>query len=173
MADYALYGADSQAVPAGTADALLKRNAANTGWEFKTSAQLGLTHSLLQTTFTEISVDTTTTNAGFVDLLTQVITIVAGSILLITFTGSASHSANNNTIDFQLVIDTVPVRGTTMRIPTANTGQSSSIVYRRTGLAVGAHTIKIQWRTPAATARIRPVATLVEHASLLCQEVTV
>lgn len=173
MADHAIYGSNIEVVPAGVANALLKRTVANDGWEFKTAAQLGLAPTLLQTTFTEVTVDTTTGSGVFVDLISQVITITAGSIILISFTASASNTSQNTTIDFQLMIDGVATRGTGMRTSSTTAPQGNAITYRKTGLAVGAHTIKIQWRTGGGTARVRPVATAIEHASLLCQEVTV
>jgi hypothetical protein len=173
MSDKALYCADVEVVPAGSADGLLKRTAANTGWEFKTAAQLGLSRTLVQTVFVEQAIDTTTGSASFGDLLTQTITITAGSILLIMFTGSASNTNSNNTIDFQITLDAVAVRGSGMRVSSNNVPMSSAITYRKTGLAAGLHTVKVQWRTGGNTARIRPATTLNEHASLLLQEVTV
>jgi hypothetical protein len=170
--DYALYTGSTENAPAGTADGLLKRNAANNGWEFKTAAELGLTATLKQTLFAQITVDTTTTSAAFVDLLTQAITITAGSKVIINFTASANNS-NVSLIQFQITIDGAAVRGASSRVSQNNTEVCCSIVYERLGLAAGAHTVKIQWRTTAGTARIRPVATVVEHASLILQEVTV
>lgn len=173
MSDKALYAADTQVIPAGVADGLLKRTAANTGWEFKTAAQLGIAPTLLQTTFTELTLDTTTGLGTFGDLLTQVITIQAGSILLIHFTASAGNTSTATTIDFQITIDAVAARGTGMRTVAINVPMGNAIVYRKTGLSAGLHTIKVQWRTGGGSARIRPATTVNEHASLMIQEVTV
>jgi hypothetical protein len=174
MSDHALFCSNTEVVPAGASDALLKRTAANTGWEFKTAAQLGLSPTLLQSVFTEQTTDTTTASATFVTLLTQTITISAGSILLIEVTASFSNTAANNNMDIQLVIDGTAVRGCGTRSLVVNQATSTAIVYRKTGLAVGAHTRLVQWRTPGGgTARCRPVTTVNEHASIMVQEVTV
>jgi hypothetical protein len=173
MSDHALFCSNTEVVPAGVADALLKRTAANTGWEFKTAAQLGLSPTLLQTTFVEQAADTTTASAAFVTLLTQAITIQAGSIVLIEATISLSNTTANVNMDIQLVIDGTAARGAGSRSIAVNIPTSMGIVYRRTGLAVGAHTILLQWRTSAGTARCRPTTTVNEHASLRLHEVTV
>ena len=175
MSDKALYSStNTEVIPAGAADGLLKRTAANNGWEFKTAAQLGASPTLLQTTFVEQATDTSTTSVSFVDLLTQAITIQAGSILLITVTASMSNTSANQNMDIQITIDGVAARGAGTRVATSNVPQGFSIVYRKTGLAVGAHTIKVQWRTPSGgTMRVRPATTLNEHCSMLIQEVTV
>jgi hypothetical protein len=47
------------------------------------------------------------------------------------------------------------------------------LVYRKTGLAVGVHTVEIRWKTTSGVAQIRPVTTIVESAGLLLSEVTV
>lgn len=56
---------------------------------------------------------------------------------------------------------------------TTTTNNVPALLYRKTGLAVGAHTVLLQWRTSANTARCRPTTTVNEHASLRIQEVTV
>lgn len=173
MSDHALYATNTEVIPAGTADGLLKRTSANTGWEFKTAAQLGLSPTLLQSTFIEQVADTTTTSASFVTLLTQSITIQTGSILLIDVSASISNTTNNNNVDIQITIDGTPARGAGTRVPVANQPGGFAIVYRKTGLTAGAHTVLLQWRTGANTARCRPTTTVNEHASLRIQEVTV
>jgi hypothetical protein len=170
MSDHALYCTNTEVVPVGIADGVLKRTAANTGWEFKTPIQLA---TLLQSTFIEQASNTTTGSASFVTLLTQSITISSGSILLFDITASLSNTAPNNNMDIQLVIDGTAARGAGMRSASANVPDSTGIVYRRTGLAVGAHTILLQWRTAGGTAQCRPTTTANEHASLRIQEVTV
>lgn len=173
MSDHALYGSNTEVVPVGVADALLKRTAANTGWEFKTAAQLGLSPTLLQTTFVEQTTDTTTTSAAFVTLLTQSITIQTGSILLLEVSISLSNTTANVNMDIQITIDGTPARGAGSRSIAVNIPTCMGVVYRKTGLAVGAHTVLVQWRTSAGTARCRPATTVNEHASLRIQEVTV
>lgn len=173
MSDHALYGTNTEVIPVGVADALLKRTAANTGWEFKTAAQLGLSPTLLQTTFVEQVADTTTASASFVTLLTQSITIQTGSILLIDASASISDTGGTSNIDIQITIDGTPARGCGTRTTATNVPGALALVYRKTGLAAGAHTVLVQWRTSAGTARCRPTTTVNEHASLRIQEVTV
>jgi hypothetical protein len=171
MSDKALYSTtDTEVIPAGSADGVLKRNAANTGWEFKSPTQLGLP---VQTTFVEQSTDTSTTSGTFVDLLTQAITTTTGTSLIISVTGSVSCIVANVQIDFQITIDGTPVRGAGTRVTAINSSGSIAINYRKTGLAAGLHSIKVRWRTASSTARIQPATTLNEHASLLIQEVSV
>jgi len=172
MADNALYSPNNEVLPIGVADAVLKRNAANNGWEYKTAVQLGVASKLLQTTFVEQTTDTSTGSAAFGPLLTQVITTSASSFLIIHATTSFSNATNNTNPDIQLVIDGSPVRGAGERIAAASALVSMSIVYRKSGLVAGAHTVLLRWRTSGGSLRCRPVATVNEHASLVIQEVT-
>lgn len=129
--------------------------------------------TFLQSILAEVGVNTTTTSTTFVTLLSQVITIQAGSILLIHLSASFSHAANNQTGYFRVQVDGVTVRATAQRNPTSGEPGSCAIVLRRTGLAAGARTVTVQWRTSGSTLRIRPVAAPdAEHASLLLEEVT-
>lgn len=171
MSNYALYTPDKQTLPAGVADALLKRTADNSGWEFKTAAQLGIASRLYQTQFVEQTIDTSTGSATFGPLLSQAITTTAGSYLLITTTVSLSNTANANN-DIQITIDGAAVRGATIR-SNVGTGGSAAITYRKSGLSAGAHTIAVQWRTSSGSARIRPATQVMEHASLSIIETAV
>lgn len=173
MSDKALYAVNSEVIPVGVVDGLLKRTAANDGWEFKTAAQLGLSPTLLQTLFVEQSTNITTTSATYTTLLTQAVTIQTGGILLINVTASVSNTNANTNISMQLTIDGVAVRGAATRCLSTNTPSSLALVYRRSGLSVGAHTVALQWLTSANTAQIRPATTTNEHASLMIQQVTV
>lgn len=172
MSDHALFCSNTEVIPVGVADAILKRTAANTGWEFRTAAQLGIAPTLLQSVFTEQTADTSTTSTSFVTLLTRAITIQTGSILLIDTTASISNTGVS-AIDIQVTIDGTPVRGSGTRTTAANVPNSLALTFRRAGLSAGSHTILLQWRTSTGTARCRPTTTLNEHASLRIQEVTV
>lgn len=131
-----------------------------------------VSQKLLQTLFTEIAVDTTTTSLTFVALLSQAVTTVAGSVVIVNFTCAGSNSANNRSEFFQLLIDGVATRGTGFGVSVAaGAPGSAALTYRATGLAAGAHTFAIQWRVSASTGQIRPVTVINEHASLLIQEV--
>lgn len=120
--------------------------------------------------FAEITASTTTTSASFVDLLTQVITIGAGSDLVVLFSASVNNTTLNTDVDFQITIDAVARRGSRVRITPAGVNQSTAIVFKALGLAAGARTVKIQWRTSGGTARVDPAANIFEHASLLVSE---
>jgi hypothetical protein len=170
MSDHALYCTNTEVVPVGIADGVLKRTAANTGWEFKTPIQLA---TLLQSTFVEQASNTTTGSASFVTLLTQSITTSAGSALLIDATASLSNTGGTSNTDIQIVIDGTAARGCGTRTTSGNVPGGLAIVYKKTGLAAGVHTILLQWRTNAGTAQCRPTTTANEHASLVIQEVTV
>lgn len=129
--------------------------------------------TLLQTTFAEITANTTTSSLTFVDLLTQSITTTGGD-LLIYFTVSASNTTVNRSISFRITVDAVSKRGTNIFSPSANTAASASIAIKVTGLSASTHTVKVQWLTSANTARIDPAgAPDTEHASLIVNEVTV
>lgn len=130
--------------------------------------------TFLQSLFTEVTVNTSTTSTTFVTLLSQAITIQAGSVLVVHFTASSSHAGNNQTALFRVQVDGVTYRAVGERNPTATFPGSCGIVLRIPGLAAGARTVVIQWRTTGSTLRIQPVTVPdAEHASLLLEEVTV
>lgn len=125
-----------------------------------------------QSTAAEITVDTTTTSATFVSLLSAPITIAAGGILLITFTVGATNDTKDKTNFFRVLVDGTPLRGTNIVSGIAGSGGSAAIALRVTGLAAGARSVTAEWRTDGGTARIRPVANPDgAHATLLVQEV--
>lgn len=127
----------------------------------------------LQTVFTEINVNTTTTSTIFADLLTQSITTSGGN-LIIHFTCSASNSNAGKLVNFRITVDGISKRGTQIRVSSANDAESASIITKITGLSIGNHIVKVQWLTDANTASIQPVLRPdVEHASLLITETTV
>lgn len=126
---------------------------------------------LLQTIFAEISADTTTTSATFVDLISQSITTTGGN-LIIQFTTSASNTNIGKLITFRITVDAVAKRGTQINPGAPNAAESAAINIKVIGLSAGVHTIAIQWKRDANTARIAPVtAPDSEHASLIISEV--
>jgi len=134
------------------------------------------TTRLVQTAFTELTSDTTTTSTSFVDLLTITVTTGANAVIL-----HFSVAANNSSIFaqhqqyFRLLVDGAATRGCSMRSVNTNHAASGGIVYKTSVLTAGSHTFKIQWRTNSAlaTAQIRPASEPTEHASLILEEVTV
>lgn len=137
-----------------------------------TQANVTVKPSYVQSVFNDLAVDTTTTSAAFVTLITQAIVIQAGSILLIHFTVGCSNSNANNTLFFRVRVDGVTKRGVGVRIPSANQPNSGAIVLRVPGLAAGSRSVTVQWRTSSNTAQIRPATVPdAEHACLLLEEV--
>jgi len=125
---------------------------------------------LKQTVFSEISSDTTTTSATFVDLLTANITTTGGG-LLIHATVSSTSSGNSEDHHYQVLLDGTPKRGFLHWAKSEVAGSGAVVIYL-TGVSAAAHTVKLQWRVSGQTGQIRPVTTIDEHASLLVQEVT-
>lgn len=129
---------------------------------------------LIQTTYDEIAVDTTTTSTTYVTLLSRNVTVTAGTKLLIRFSACSSlNTATDQTIFFRLTVDGV-VRVTAGRFSTDNNAIiGTSINYVATGLAAGSRTVLLEWRTTGNTAQIRSATIEGESASLLVEEVTV
>lgn len=126
-----------------------------------------------QNNFTEISADTTTTSATYVDLLSATVQVTSG-VLLIHFSAAISNSGANNNMVWQLLVDGAATRGGGGRNGATSTQIQYALIYKKTGLSVGSHTVKIQWSTPGGgTMQCRPVTTVNEHASLLVQEVSI
>ena len=128
---------------------------------------IGIT-PLVQTSFLELSSDTTTTSTAYVDLIT-VSMFTMGGICLVTFSVGAVNSSANTNVRFQLTLDGVVQRGTKFR-QDAGAGSAGSLCYR-TAPAAGAHTFKIQWSVSAGTGRIRAATVNEEHAALLIEEI--
>jgi hypothetical protein len=127
---------------------------------------------LLQSAFAQVTTDTTTTSTTFIDLLTVNVTASAAGFLLIDFTSSATGSNATNTIrvEFQVLVDGVALRGAGSSV-NANAPQTAALTHR-VAVAAGPRVVKVQWRVSANTGRIRPVSSLVEHASLRVCEVS-
>lgn len=128
--------------------------------------------SLLQTVAAPLAADTTTMSAAYVDLISQAITTQAGTKLKISVTTSSSNGTAASIHAFRILVDSGAGPGCAADIDAAGGTVSCALLHVATGLASGAHTIKLQWRTSAGTARIRPAAAIdTEHASLVLEEV--
>lgn len=128
------------------------------------------------TVFAELAANTTTTSVAFVALgLSVSITILAGSFVLIHFTVCGDNNTGNATVFFRVRVDGVVQRATAISQPlTANEASSGAIILRIAGLAVGAHTVDVQWRVSAGTGGVRPVGNPdSDHASLYVQEIPI
>jgi hypothetical protein len=129
----------------------------------------------LQSKFLEVTADTSTASTTFVSLLSLSVTTTAGT-LLIKFDVTGELSAGSAMASFELQIDGVVKRGCAFSSAFGNFAQpnSASVTYRVTGLAAGAHTVAIFWKTSTGTLSIKPVSIPTEeHASLLVEEVSV
>jgi len=128
--------------------------------------------SSLQTEFTEVTTDQTTSSATFVPLMSQTITMIAADFLIIHFSFSVSNT-NDASVDFQILLDGVPQRAASEGFSGANRRVGSGAIVLRRSPGIGLHTIDVEWRTNAGTAQIRPIAGAdEEHASLLLAEVS-
>jgi hypothetical protein len=125
--------------------------------------------------FTNITVNTTTTSATFVDLLSTSITISDQSKILISFTGSMSNASNNQTHFFRVLVNgaTITGGGTGTRIASgAGNPQVIAIHVQTAALTAGTYTIALQWRTTGGTVQCRPIAAPdAEHAAMVVQEI--
>ncbi len=132
---------------------------------------------VLQTDFTEVAVNTTTTSVAFPGstLLTTTITKkLAASDLIVHFSAGTSNTNNGRQMFFRVVVDGVTQRGTAVDCPNSGIAQSASIVVKTSGVAAGSRIIAIQWYVSANTGQVRPVAAPdSEHASMLVEEVLV
>lgn len=130
--------------------------------------------NLIQTIFSEIKTDTSTTSTTYVSLMTTSITTTDLSKLIIQISTSCSTSVAGDWCEFELLIDGVVKRGFYVYSNVINGASSGGIVYRFGPLIAGAHTVQIQWHVgTTGTAQIRPVTTAVEHFSVLIEEVIV
>jgi hypothetical protein len=162
-------------VTAGTA---YIRPVAQVGYEFASLiitqmvplAIVPVAAGLVQTIEANITVDTTTNSTSFGDLFSQSITTTGGS-LIIFFNANSSNSNTNNSHYFQITVDAVVHEAGACRY--VNTPAVNINLIDKVGnLSTGAHTVKVQWRTSANQARIRPVtAAGSESAQLTILEV--
>jgi hypothetical protein len=128
---------------------------------------------LIQTASTELTVDTSTTSTTYVDLMSVTITTGTNSVI-IQFSSSCTTNVSGDWCEFQLLIDGVITRGLAIWTDTAGVADSGALVYKSSVLSAGSHTFNIQWHVgTAGTAQIRPVTTVLEHATLYVEEVTV
>ena len=127
----------------------------------------------IQSLAARIEVDTSTSSAVFVDLLTINITTVLGSRLLMVFLFSLSNGSANQTAAFRFMVDGIAYDGSGSRLSPANEPQSGGMQRVITGLAAGAHVVKVQWKTSGGTISIKPVTVPdTESAALEVTELT-
>jgi hypothetical protein len=132
--------------------------------------------TFIQSGFSALAVDTTSASNVFVDLLTVAINVTTGPFLYINASAGISSVLGLDSADFRLTIDGSPVVGTGAFLSSSNLAETVSLVWRESGVAAGAHTVKLQWRGTniGRTLQCRPVTSPdSEHASLYVAETTV
>lgn len=127
---------------------------------------------LVNTASADISVNTTTNQSSFLDLLTVNITAAGAGFFCIFANGAVSNSAANVNMRLRVLVDGVSIGGMQLRSPATNIGTAFSF-NKRVAVAAGARVVKLQWATVSGNMQCRPVANPdAESASLLVQEVT-
>jgi hypothetical protein len=125
---------------------------------------------VIQTQYSALAVDTSTTSTSFVDLMS--LTLATDSNRTITYFSAAGNNATSATaLRFQLLIDGVVTRGCNTRCVSSGNGGTVSLVYYSSVLTPGSHTFKIQWSVSAGTGTINASTGTSDNAVLLVEEV--
>jgi hypothetical protein len=125
--------------------------------------------SIVQSNFSEITANTTTTSTSLVTLKTTTLTTGAG-YLNIYATFSTSNATAGSTNNFILNIDGSASNGSSVL---ATDVADCGVIYKKIAVSAGSHTVILQWSVSAGTGMVRPVNTIAEHASLLIVETLV
>lgn len=128
----------------------------------------------LQTAFTEITVNTTTSATTYSGSLLSLTITTGANPVIAHFTASCGNSAATQWAEFRLLQDGTPLRGIAMFSTSSGNGNSGALVYKTDPLTEGSHTFVIQWRMGiTGNASINPVTLVVDHCSLYLEEVNV
>jgi len=122
-------------------------------------------------TFTEVTVDTTTTSLAFTDLLTLGVNTGASSALVLT-SFSVSNTLSNKPVFLRVLVDGVVKRAASIISNGSNIASSGAIILK-SSVTAGDHTVKVQWKILAhpGVAQCRPSSQPeTEHVSLLVME---
>lgn len=132
--------------------------------------------SILQTAFTEITVNTSTSATTYSgSLLSLSVTTGANSVILY-LSVSCGNSAATQWTEFQLLQDGVAKRGIAVFSTSSGNGNSGELIYKTSPLTAGAHTFTVQWHIgtfAGGTGTVNPATLVVDHATLYLEEVTV
>jgi hypothetical protein len=132
------------------------------------------TAGVLQTKSAKVTTDKTTTSLVFTELMSLPITTSAGTALMIQFAANFTQSQNNGVIATEIEVDGAQAAAGEVTHGGSGTGGSHSLVARVTGLAAGAHMVKVNWKVQASTGRCRPVTEVdKEGAAVLVWETSV
>lgn len=150
----------------------------NTGWVALTSG------GVLQALASDVTAPTAVAAGGFAAIPgfpPVVITIGAGSVLLVHFSVSGFQNAAGNSTFFRLRVNGTTFKGTAFSRPSGggpNGTASAAIVARIPGLGAGTHTVDIQGNSTGGTTTIDPTIPPgpnadSQHATLLVEEFSV
>lgn len=140
-------------------------------WNNTSGVWVPAAKSIYQTTFDQITSDTTTTSTTFTAFLSRTLTTGARNIIIL-FSVSASCAGDQESGFFEVRLDATTLRttGLTFRNPSPRT-HSASLIYK-VAVTAASHTVDVRWRVTGSTIQVRPVAELdQEHASLIIAEV--
>ena len=127
---------------------------------------------ILQAVFANVTSDTTTTSIAYTTLISQDITISAGSALQIFVSSGISNSLNSGITHVRITVDGT-IRGTfSVKSNGAGVIGSGTFIDKITGLSAGSRTVLIEWKVNAGTGQVRPIAAPGEYFNLLIQEIS-
>lgn len=125
---------------------------------------------IVQSVFSRLSVDTTTTSTSFVDFMTLNVN-TGQNALCVFFSASGNNTTSGARVHFQLLVDGVIRRGSDFFCVSTTNGGCAALVYKTFNLSDGAHVIKIQWSVTAGTGSVNASSGTSDHASLIVYEV--
>jgi hypothetical protein len=129
---------------------------------------------LVQTAFASVTTNVSTTSTTYTDLTPLTLTIsTLTNVVEVHVCACVEVVSATATIGLQLLIDGVVVDDGLGRIQiSGNPGYTTciSLNYLSSALTEGSHTIKVQWKTSASTAQIRPASFSYGYAGLLVKE---
>lgn len=126
-----------------------------------------------QTAFARLAVDKTTNSAIYSTLISTSITTTGGD-LLVWFSCSSSNDTNNvHGNVFAVFVDGVKQQSAGFTSNGAAHHECVAINVKVTGLAAGAYTVAVQWKTDGGTLRCTPLSDDDDSASMIIQEVIV
>lgn len=129
--------------------------------------------AILQTAYTEISANTTTSATGTPAPLMNLTMTTGANPVIVYFSASCGNSASNAWTEFRLVLDGSPVRGIAVFSVSSGNGNSGTLVYKTSVLPPGLHTFAIEWRVGSGSGTAYIYASSQGNASLYLEEVTV
>lgn len=132
---------------------------------------------VIQSAFTEISSNVSTTSTTYVNLMSLSINTSGNTWVIVQFSVSCADSAATQWTEFQLLLDGVTTsRGIAVFSTSSGNGNSGALVYRTGQLAAGSHTFAIQWHIgtfAGGSGTISPTTVTTDHAILVLEEVSV